>query len=290
MNIIKNLEEKKLITPPKWLADNTHYLTITGSKAYGSSHESSDEDIYGFAIPPKHVMFPTGDIPGFDKPKEKFEQYLQTAIKDNEKEYDFTVFNIAKYFRLCADGNPNMIDTLFTPQDCVLHCTELANNVRENRRLFLSKECYFKFAGYSKSQLHKMKIKTPQEGGKRWADIQKHGFDCKFGVHLVRLLLEAKQILEDGDLDLRKNSELLKEIRRGEWTEDQVINYFEVKDKELRNIFESSKLQNKPDEAKIRQLLVDCLEHHFGNLSSVVVNVNAADEALAKIKEIVNKF
>ena len=60
------------------------------------------------------------------------------------------------------DNNPNMIDSLFVSQRCVLHCSPIGDLVRQNRKLFLHKGIFFKLKGYSYSQLHKMRIKKPE--------------------------------------------------------------------------------------------------------------------------------
>ena len=52
-----------------------------------------------------------------------------------------------------------MIDSLFTPDNCIIHCTQAGRLVRDSRRLFLSKEAWKKFRGYAWSQLHKMDSK-----------------------------------------------------------------------------------------------------------------------------------
>ena len=71
-----------------------------------------------------------------------------------------------------------------------------------------------KFKGYAYSQQHKLANKQPQ--GKRAELVAEHGFDTRFGYHLVRLISEVEQILVEGDIDLRRNNEPLKAIRRGE--------------------------------------------------------------------------
>ena len=49
--------------------------------------------------------------------------------------------------------------------------------------------------------------------------------------------------------------------------------------------------QHSPDEAKIKALLVKCLEEHFGSLDKVTVNINKDyPEALRQIMEIVRKL
>jgi len=48
-------------------------------------------------------------------------------------------------------------------------------------------------------------------------------------------------------------------------------------------------LPHGPDEAKIKQLLLDCLEHHFGSLSEAVVVPNQERELLRRIKALCEK-
>lgn len=165
---IQQLEEKGLIKPPRWLSQNVQYETIMGSVAYGVSSDTSDLDLYGFCIAPKNVTFPhlAGEIFGFGRQHERFEQYQQHHIMDEHamggkgRSHDVAIYNIVKYFQLCMENNPNMIDSLFTPINCVLHCTKVGNMVRENRRIFLHKGAFHKFLGYAHSQLNKIKTKS----------------------------------------------------------------------------------------------------------------------------------
>jgi len=79
MSTVKALAGKGLAKPPPWLTDNILYETIMGSVAYGVSSDSSDMDVYGWAIPPKEDVFPhlRGDILGFGKQAERFAQFQQ---------------------------------------------------------------------------------------------------------------------------------------------------------------------------------------------------------------------
>jgi len=143
-SVLERLHKKDLITPPHYVLSGIQYETINGSIAYGvadtNEKSMSDIDIYGFCIPFKDMIFPNiaGNIVGFGRQIKKFEQYQQHHVYDNDtkKEYDFSIYNIIKYFQLCMDNNPNMIDSLFTPIRCVLYSSQIANYVRENRKLF----------------------------------------------------------------------------------------------------------------------------------------------------------
>ena len=290
MTIIDNLYKQQLIHPPKWLLPNLSYMTIMGSQAYGVSADDSDLDVYGFCIPPKDMVFPhlSGEIPGFGKQIQRFEQWQEHHVVDPNKkvEYDFVVYSIIKYFQLCMENNPNMIDSIFTPRHCVIHSSAISEMVRENRRMFLHKGAWHKFKGYAYAQMSKIRNKVNANNEKRAASIAEHGYDLKFAYHIVRLLNEVEQILVEGDLDLQRNREQLKEIRRGEWSLDQVELYFETKERALEETYANSKLPHGPDELLVKNLLMQCLEQHYGDLSSAIkldVNVDALARELRAV-------
>ena len=295
--ILVDLQKQGLIQPPPWLPMNTHYLALMGSVAYGVSSDTSDMDLYGFAFPPKEMVFPhlTGEILGFGNQIKRFEQWQQHHVKvelpnGSERNYDFSVFSIIKYFQLCMENNPNMVDSLFVPQNCVLHCTAVAQMVRDNRTIFLHKGSYHKFLGYAHSQLHKMSTKNPEPGSKRAALVEAHGFDTKFAYHLVRLSDECDQILTTGDLNLQRAKEHMKAVRRGEVTEEELRKWFAERERSLEQAYKDSKLPHTPDEAKIKALLLQCLEHHYGSLDKMgYVAPDAAMTALRAISEIAEK-
>ena len=71
MSTLQRLTDRGLIRPPRWLPGSVQYETIMGSVAYGVSSDTSDMDVYGWAIPPKDDVFPhlRGEIPGFGTPR-----------------------------------------------------------------------------------------------------------------------------------------------------------------------------------------------------------------------------
>lgn len=118
---------------------------------------------------------------------------------------------------------------------------------------------------------------------KRLDDVVKHGYSTKFAYHIVRLLNQVEQILTEHDLDLQRNKEQLKSIRRGEWTLKQIEKYFEEKELQLEKLYNESTLRHSPDEEGIKKLLMECLEMHYGDLSEVV---NQPDKIIAALREI----
>ena len=266
MSYVKKAHHILGVKMPEFVHSQIQYEVIMGSFAYGVSSDTSDLDVYGFCIPNRNIIFPheTGNyIFGYDAVPNNFEQWQKHHVKDTLKDYDFCIYNITKFFKLCADGNPNMIDSLFVPFRCVVNETQIGNRVREKRHLFLSKKCWHTFKGYAYSQMHKMKIKKPE--GKRAMTVAKYGYDVKFAYHVVRLLNEVEQILLESDVDLERNREQLKAIRRGDWAMEEVEEYFNTKEKDLESLYLKSTLPHTPNYNEIRQLLFECLEIHFAD-------------------------
>ena len=292
---VKILKDKGLIQPPKWLPNNIIFEGMTGSIAYNVSNDSSDIDLIGFCMPPKEVLFPhlAGEISGFGTQSPRFEQFQQHHIVSPEKTrtYDITIYNIVKFFQLAMENNPNMVDAVFLPRRCILYSNEIYEIMRENRKLFLHKGCWHKFRGYAYSQIHKMKTGANKANPVRQESIEKFGYDVKFGYHVVRLVLECEQILVEHDLDIERNSEILKSIRRGEWTLLQLEDWFAKKEKSLEEVYHSSTLQYVPDEAAIKSVLMECLEAWYGdNLFQSQVIAIPQDNLLDEMLKLLEKY
>jgi len=275
---------------PKWIIDNTQYLVIMGSQSYGVSTDESDYDFYGFTIPSKEDIFPhlKGYIHGFGENHKGFETYQQHGFEDTSsgKPCDFTIYSIVKFFDLCMKNNPNMIDSLFVPDNCIVRYSPIGNLVRENRHLFLHKGCYQRFKSYAYQQLNKIRNKKPS--GKRDAVVERFGYDVKYAYNLVRLINEVEQILIEGTLDLQRSKEQLKDIRNGGWELSRVEQYFRDKERHLEEAYHKSDLPAVPDDRAIKSLLLECLTLHFGSLEGSIVDRGKYEGALRSISKICN--
>jgi hypothetical protein len=121
---------------------------------------------------------------------------------------------------------------------------------------------------------------------RRFESVKVHRMDTKFLYHVVRLLDEVEQILSTGDLDLMRNREQMKAVRRGDMTEQQVRESFERKEKDLETLYQNSKLPWEADEERIKTLLLDCLEEHYGSLERCLVRPDRAVELLRQIDDL----
>ncbi len=272
MNLLEKLDR------PKWLKshEDCSYLTVMGSRAYRVANENSDYDFYGFTCPPIEVLFPylTGEILGFGRQIQRFEQAQFDHKYYNEfiSEYDLTIYNIIKYFQLVTLGNPNLLDSIFVPEDCIVHQDKIGRMVRNNRKLFLSEKCLHTYKGMLFSHLSRIKSGHIKEGRVERAKELNSDFDVKDGYHSVRMILELNQILYSGDLNFEEHNNILLEIRNGNWTKEFLVEYCE----DYLNKFETDKdfvVPYEPNERMIKNLLVDCLEEKFGSLSKFGYNI-----------------
>lgn len=287
---LRSLSESKAVEFPPWMLDNLHYLTIVGSQAYHIATETSDLDITGFCLEPRECIVPSsyGYIPGFDEIP-AFKNYQKHSLRDNDDDrtYDLSVYGLVNFFHLLSDGNPNIVEMLFTGRECVLHSSDLGEKVRSNRNLFLSKTFAFKCRMYAHSQLSKL---SREPEGKRKALVDKFGWDTKYQSHIYRLMYQSEEVLKGNGLVLEKYAELLKAVRRGEIKPDDTRQWFTEKERELEKLETKSSLPQKPDRQLVKNLLVECIQSHYGNVWDVVPTVKLSGDVVAQLKELVGKL
>lgn len=130
-----------------WLPDSTVIFGRAGSHSYGLNTPQSDEDFKGVAIPTKEYFF------GFMK---RFEQAELKKTKDSDLE--FVIYDIRKFFNLCADNNPNIAELLWLDSSDYISVSPIGERIIAARELFLSKRARYSFAGYAFGQLQRIKL------------------------------------------------------------------------------------------------------------------------------------
>jgi predicted nucleotidyltransferase len=121
-------------------------------------------------------------------------------------------------------------------------------------------------------------------------DCISKGYDSKAMMHVIRLLGFVEQILVEHDLDLERNKEQLKSVRRGEWTLEQIEKYFEEKKLILEKTYSDSTLPWGPDEKKITNLLISTLEMHYGSLDKAIQRDVNVDTILREMQYVIDKY
>jgi len=89
----------------------------------------------------------------------------------------------------------------------------------------------------------------------------KFGYDGKHGLHLIRLLTMANEIIGLGKVIVKRpDAEFLLSIRNGSLTYDQLVEYTDNKQKELEELMKTTKLPKTPNRKAIDRLCVELVE------------------------------
>jgi len=127
------------------------FLCRAGSHAYGTNSAHSDIDTRGiFIAPPEYILGCMKTVEQVELPGE-----------------DTVIYELAKFVKLAADCNPNIIELLFTDEENILFIDPAFEQLREHRKLFLSRKAKFTFSGYAMAQMKRIKghnkwIENPQ--------------------------------------------------------------------------------------------------------------------------------
>ena len=125
-----NLEEL-LATPSLVLMK-----AISGSHAYGTAIEGSDTDIKGVFLFPKHSFYGLS---------------YDAQLADSKN--DVVFYELRRFTDLLLKNNPNLLELLETPEDCMLEKHPLMEAYKP--ALFLSQRCFHTFSGYAMEQIKK---------------------------------------------------------------------------------------------------------------------------------------
>lgn len=125
-----------------------------------------------------------------------------------------------------------MLTLLFTPyleqEDTI--------GIRENRDMFLSERIVARHLGYADSMLAQLTGKKALRVN-RPELIGEHGWDTKAGMHALRLMIQAKEILHDGVMHMPMPEEkraYLMSVRNGEVPKEDAIRHIETLKNEIR--------------------------------------------------------
>jgi len=109
-----------------------------GSHAYGTNIPTSDVDIRGIFIQPLEDIL-------------KYGYTEQVADKTN----DIVFYELKRFMDLVKSNNPNILELLNAPQDCIIWKSPVYDFILENAQKFITTKCKFTFAGYAIEQIRK---------------------------------------------------------------------------------------------------------------------------------------
>lgn len=132
------------------------YMTLAGSRAYGTNTPESDYDYRGVIIAPTAVD--DGFLHSFEQKEGLDGGYTDSDGVFREFGKDSVAYEIRKFFKLAGKCNPNIIEILFAPDDLVVVNSEYGEALRAARHDFLSKMARDSFHGYAYAQLKRIKL------------------------------------------------------------------------------------------------------------------------------------
>lgn len=109
---------------------------ISGSQAYGLALPHSDTDLKGIFIVPKEEFYG-----------------LHYTDQVNNDTNDEMYYEIKKFIDLLLKNNPNILELLSTPEDCILYRHPVMDLIKPE--MFLSKLCSQTFGQYAYAQIKK---------------------------------------------------------------------------------------------------------------------------------------
>lgn len=259
---------KNVLQEYKGLLDWNVILAYRGSISHGmyispkDKNSIDDKDAIAICILPIEYYF--GLKPSGYYFNDKLRDTGTCEIKHDE--WDIVIYELRKFFRLLIKGNPNVLSLLWLQEKHYMKLHHIGQKIIDNRDLFVGKHVYQSYVGYAKAQMHRMKAYKYDGymGEKRKQLVDKYGFDCKNGAHLIRLLRQSIEFLTDGKLYVeRHDAQELLEIKTGKWSLEQVekeaSRLFDLADKAYIN----SKLPSEIDYDKIDKFCVDLIKEYF---------------------------
>jgi len=263
------------------------YLTVYGSKLYGTSTPESDHDERGFTVPPFEYL--AGLC--------RFDQRVETAPDDR------IVWSLARFVAMLIKGDPQAYEMLFAPESLVLACSDAGRRVRDARSLFACTRFHRRITGYAQSEWRKVRgvtlepiartrdeasviediraVFSPDKaemdevirllflnhgrreipatrklGAKRKAQVDRFGFCVSSASHSVRLIGELEEMLTgDGGITFpRSNAEWLLAVKQGRVPFGEVEREFEDTKARVEAAAETTSLPEKPATAAIERL------------------------------------
>lgn len=242
------------MTPAEVAAKHTILRSVVGSTIHRLHLEGTDDrDEMGVAIEPPEMALGL----------QRFEHFIKRdqpeGVKSQPGDLDLTIYSLRKFVGLAAAGNPSILVLLYAPP---LFINEWGTKLLENRHLFASKAAGPRFLGYMMAQKERMLGLRGQMRVTRTDLIEKHGFDTKYAMHMLRLGFQGREFLTFGEIQLPPEPSnvamaFCRKVREGRSNFEDVMKATEQIEVDLRRLLVESKLPRVPDFKAIDKLLVN---------------------------------
>jgi len=129
------------------------YVTLSGSKLYGTDNENSDTDY-------KFIYIPSKDSVLLKQDKSAIKVGKSTKEKNTSEDIDFDGTNIYNFFSQLSKSETGAIDVIFSAfsEHNIIYKTPEMDMIKENYKMFLNSDMK-SFIGYALGQTKKFGIK-----------------------------------------------------------------------------------------------------------------------------------
>jgi hypothetical protein len=185
----------------EWIFDNVILLHYGGSLLYGTATENSDIDIRGVTIAPNSYWVGAKKFDHFE--------YQDDSI-------DISILDIRKFISNITRVSPNVVESLFVPDSCILDCkADIWRELQPRIKALINQSAYQAYHGYSLSQLKKLVVKHGNKTGRQDL-VEKYGMDTKFLAHGFRLANQGVELLLEQKITFsRPEAQFLLNVRNG---------------------------------------------------------------------------
>ena len=240
-------------------ASSIIHLFVGGSQLHGAKVEGYDDlDIYACYIePPERIL-------GVDS----LEHFVWSSGSDRQKntaaDVDVTMYSLHRWGELMLKGNPSILHFLFANAEMTTS-ESVWQRIMQVRGDLLSKKSALQYLGFANAQ--RMRL-TGERGmgrhGQRMDLVEKYGYDTKFAMHYIRLLIECKELLEKKRLTLPlPEKELLIKIRTGGYPQAEVFAMGQALDADCQSLLTASDLPEEPGRHLLSATIAQAYREHW---------------------------
>lgn len=248
---------------PKFLVENAILVGTVGSKAHGLNLEGTDDhDLMGIFIEPPEFL--TG--------LEGLETVVRRTKPEGERsehgDYDIVLHGLRKWCRLAVNGNPTVLMMLFLPAVSLNVCRGRGAALQRMHKAFASKRAVRAFLGYMVAQKERLVGQRGQMRVTRQDLIDKHGYDTKYAMHVLRLAKQGHEFAKTGKLTLpmpeSDRAEVMR-LRRGEVKLDDALGLIRNAELRLEEAYKDCELPDQPDRVAINEFMVQTYRQWWRN-------------------------
>ena len=200
-----------------------------------------------------------------------FEHYVERTQPEGARsgpgDLDLVTYSLRKWLRLALAGNPTVLLLLFSPADSLTVLTARGAALRDMSDAIVSGQAGPRYLGYLRTQKDRLLGIRGQKRVNRPELIAAHGFDTKYAMHVVRLAYQGIELMTTGKLTLpmaEPARSLIMSIRRGEWSESEVLAEISQVELRLEQAVSATSLPQTPDYDRVDRFIVESYREAWG--------------------------